>query len=53
MSLKPPKPSKSRRNEKNHQKEAHQSLRAALLVSPQQVRPWKQLLKENQARVRR
>ena len=48
MSLKPSKPSKAKRNDQKSQqlKEQHQSMRAALLVSPQKPRPWKTLLKE-------
>lgn len=48
MPLKPPKPSKAKRNDakSQQQKDQHQSMRAALLQSPQQPRPWKTLLKE-------
>ena len=55
MSLKPSKPSKAKRNDQKSQqlKEQHQSMRAALLVSPQKPRPWKTLLKEQHQAARR
>ena len=55
MPLKPPKPSKAKRNDQKSQqlKDQHQSMRAALLQSPQQARPWKTLLKEQHQQARR
>lgn len=55
MPLKPPKPSKAKRNDakSQQQKELHRSQRAALLLSPQQPRPWKTLLKEQHQLARR
>ncbi len=43
---KPPKPSKAKRAEKNQAKQPPQSLRAALLTSPQQAPQWAPRFKE-------